>query len=173
MEPVRPVAVSDHPEPSRRAGRSKVAPIPQRVKASSNSGSPVRRPMAACHPRRRLFRQGLCRGCFQLRVEPLELSQGLPPRIRDVEQRAVLSVPDRCPACAGLVSGKAPSAAEPALARRVACALCGWDAYLTSDMLVPSEPARRARVERLAETNPALAAPGPPRSLCGRCSLGR
>ncbi len=104
--------------------------------ASPHSSSRTRRPMADCHPRRRLFRQGLCRNCFQLRVQPLGLRQGLPPRIRDVEQRAIRSVPARCPACAGLVAGTAPTAAEPALARRVACVLCGWDAYLTSDVVV-------------------------------------
>jgi len=34
---------------------------------------------------------------------------------------------------------------DPALARRVACAICGWDAYLTSDVAVLGEPARGSR----------------------------
>ena len=99
---------------------------------ASRSGSSVHRRMADCHPRRHLFRNSLCRACFQLRSEPLRLGQALPPRVRDVEQRTVLSVPERCPECDGLVYGQAPSAVDPALARRIACAICGWDAYLTS-----------------------------------------
>jgi len=102
----------------------------------------VHRRMADCHPRRHLFRERLCRECFQLRSEPLRLGQALPPRVRDVEQRTVLSVPERCPECDGLVYGQAPTAADPALARRMACAICGWDAYLTSDVVVTGEPAR-------------------------------
>lgn len=94
--------------------------------------------MAAC------FRGSLCRECFQLRGGPVRLGQALPPRFRDVEQRTVLSVPERCPECAGLVYGQAPSVADPALARRMACAICGWDAYLTSDVVVPGEPGRIA-----------------------------
>ena len=117
----------------------------RRTEALLGSHSPVaertptagHRRMADCHPRRRLFRESLCGECFQLRSEPLRLGQVLPPRVRDVEQRTVISVPERCPECDGLVYGQAPSAADPALARRMACAICGWDAYLTSDVVVP------------------------------------
>jgi hypothetical protein len=145
MGPARPAAASHDPEASRRAAvvRSKVTP--QIAETSPISGSRLHRRMADCHPRRRLFREGLCRSCFQLRAQPLGLTQGLPPRIREVEQRAVLSVPERCPACTGLVYGNAPSAVDPALARRVACAICGWDAYLTSDLAVFGEAVRRTR----------------------------
>jgi hypothetical protein len=56
-----------------------------------------------------------------------------------------MAVPERCPECDGLVYGQAPSAADRALARRMACAICGWDAYLTSDdVVVRGEPARVA-----------------------------
>ncbi len=55
-----------------------------------------------------------------------------------------MAVPERCPECDGLVYGQAPSAADPALARRMVCAICGWDAYLTSDVVVRGEPARVA-----------------------------
>lgn len=147
MGPALPVAASDDPEASRRAAvvPSEVKPMPQIAEKSQSSCSRVHRQMAVCHPRRRLFREDLCRGCFQLRGQSLGLGQGLPPRIRDVKQRTVLSVPERCPQCDGLVYGKAPSAADPALARRVACAICGWDAYLTSDVAVQGEPARGSR----------------------------
>jgi hypothetical protein len=53
-------------------------------------------------------------------------------------------VPERCPECDGLGYGQAPSAADPALARRMACAICGWDAYLTSDVVLAGEPGRAA-----------------------------
>jgi hypothetical protein len=99
---------------------------------------------ADCHPSRRLFRGGLCRECFQMESRP-GLGQGLPPRFLDVEQRAVLSIPEQCPECDGLVYGMAPNAADPVLARRVACAICGWDAYLTADAAVLSDQARRRR----------------------------
>lgn len=94
------------------------------------------RRMADCHPARYLFREELCRACFQLRGELGlgRLNRGLPPRIPNVEQRAVMSIPEQCPECDGLVYCEAPTAGDPALARRVACAICGWDAYLTSDL---------------------------------------
>ncbi len=102
----------------------------------------MRPPMANCHSSRRHFRGGLCRECFQVERRP-RLGQGLPPRILNVEQRAVLSIPEQCPECDGLIYSVAQTGPDPALARRVACAICGWDAYLTSEATVLYEPAQR------------------------------
>lgn len=102
----------------------------------------TRPPMADCHSSRRHFREGLCRECFQLERRP-RLGRGLPPRIFNVEQRAVLSIPEQCPECDGLIYSMAQTGLDPALARRVACAICGWDAYLTSEATVLSEQAQR------------------------------
>ncbi len=99
---------------------------------------------ADCHPNRRLFREGLCRECFQVERRS-KLGQGLPPRFLDVEQRAVLSIPEQCPECDGLVYSLAQTGPDLALARRVACAICGWDAYLTSEATVLAEPGQRRR----------------------------
>jgi len=113
-------------------------PMPRITHKSPNPYRHIVRLMADCHPTRRLFREGLCRACFQLRGQ-LGLGQlrwGLPLRIPNVEQRAVTSIPEHCPECDGLVYCEVLTADDPALARRVACAICGWDAYLTSDVIV-------------------------------------
>ncbi|HET8578741.1 MAG TPA: hypothetical protein VFO18_16715, partial [Methylomirabilota bacterium] len=99
---------------------------------------------ASCHPNRRLFREGLCRECFQVERQST-LGQGLPPRFLDVQQRAVVSIPEQCPECDGLVYSLPPTGTDLALARRVACAICGWDAYLTSEATALAEPAQRRR----------------------------
>ena len=113
-------------------------PMPRITQKSPSPYRHLVRLMADCHPTRQLFREGLCRACFQLRGQ-LGLGQvrrDLPLRIPNVEQRAVTSIPEHCPECDGLVYCEALPADDPALARRVACAICGWDAYLTSDVTV-------------------------------------
>ena len=106
------------------------------------------RPMADCHPTRHLFREGLCRACFPLpgQLALGQLDQGLPLPIPNVEQRTVTSIPEHCPKCDGLVYCEALTTDDLTLARRVACAICGWDAYLTADVTVAigrTEPAGR------------------------------
>ena len=95
--------------------------------------------MADCHPTRHLFREGLCRACFQLlgQLALGQLDQGLPLPIPNVEQRTVTSIPEDCPKCDGLIYCEAPTADDPTLARRVACAICGWDAVRRASFFWP------------------------------------